>query len=94
MSQKIQNIIVKYFNNEANFDELESLESWLKDKSNVPLFNTYAKTDYVTNLIMSEYDLENAKNEIIIKISFRTKTVGSLKFSLNNFFNTYFTFLL
>ena len=68
MPQEIQNIIVKYFNNEANFDELESLESWLKDKSNVPLFNTYAKTDYVTNLIMSEYDLENAKNEISIKI--------------------------
>ena len=68
MSQKIQKIIVKYFNNEANFSELELLESWLKDENNVFIFNSFVKTDYVTNLIMSEYNLDNAKEEIKIKI--------------------------
>ena len=60
----IETILVKFLANEANHNELELLERWLKDEQNLPVFNHFVRTQYVTSLGMAEYDIDKAKDAI------------------------------
>lgn len=61
---KIQEIIVKFLNKEANINELEKLDVWLKDDKNSSVFNHFVRTEYLTTLCMGEYNIEKAKESI------------------------------
>ncbi len=65
---KIHTTIVKFLNREANQNELENLESWLKDQNNIQVFNRFVRTEYLTTLYMGEYDLNKAKKSISQKV--------------------------
>jgi hypothetical protein len=64
MESKVQILIVKYLCKEADIDEIEQLDNWLIIKENISIFDSYVQTDYFTSIIMSKYNLENAKNKI------------------------------
>jgi hypothetical protein len=64
MESKIQTLIVKYLSKEADIDEIEQLDNWLIIKENISIFNSYVQTDYFTSIVMTRYNLENAKNKI------------------------------
>ncbi|MEQ8421655.1 MAG: DUF4974 domain-containing protein [Arenibacter algicola] len=66
---KIEKIIVKFLNQEANHSELEKLEDLLKNEEGILIFNNFVKTQYLSTLSMTEYDVNKAKE--IIKTSLK-----------------------
>ncbi|HEX9827439.1 MAG TPA: FecR domain-containing protein [Flavobacteriaceae bacterium] len=64
----IQSIIIKFFNNEANIDELEQLEKWLQHKENETMFNHFVEVELLTAVSMGNYNVEKAKQLIKAKI--------------------------
>ena len=64
MQVKIQTLIIKYLSKEADIDEIEQLDNWLIIKGNISVFNSYVQTDYFISILMTRYNLENAKNKI------------------------------
>jgi transmembrane sensor len=82
---KIEKIIVKYINQEANSNELTILESWLKEDTNKKIFNDFVQVEYLTSINMKQYDLEKAKHIIKNKSKVKKKKhINSLlkKFSV------------
>lgn len=61
---EIEKIIVKFLNQEANHSELETLEDLLKNEEGTQVFNSYVKTQYLSTLSMTEYDVNKAKENI------------------------------
>ncbi len=61
---EIHKILVKFLNREANIQELEQLDSWLKKSENIPIFNHFVKIHYLTACHMAEYDVNKAKKSI------------------------------
>lgn len=61
-------IIIKFLNKEANHNELEKLDVWLRDPDNVKIFNQYVKIQYLTTICMAKYDLYKAKESINQKV--------------------------
>ncbi|MBO0323636.1 DUF4974 domain-containing protein [Muricauda sp. CAU 1633] len=61
---EIERIIIKFLNNEADIDELDQLDIWLRDENNLPSFKKLVRTEYLIILGMSEYDVNKAKKAI------------------------------
>tara|TARA_R110000868_G_scaffold127458_3_gene335109 strand:+ start:2624 stop:3787 length:1164 start_codon:yes stop_codon:yes gene_type:complete len=59
-----EKIIVKFLNQEANHSELEKLEDLLKNEKGIQVFNSFVKTQYLSTLSMTEYDVNKAKESI------------------------------
>ncbi|MCM4150911.1 FecR family protein [Arenibacter sp. N53] len=59
-----EKIIVKFLNQEANHSELEKLEDFLKNERGIQVFNSFVKTQYLSTLSMTEYDVNKAKENI------------------------------
>lgn len=67
--KEIKKIIVKYINQEANVNELKTLDIWLKNKDNKSLFDQYVKIEYLTANYLGNYDVDKAKAAIKTKIN-------------------------
>jgi len=65
---EIQKIIVKFLNKEANLNELEKLEKWLKNHEDSPVFNRFVEVEYLTTRCMEEYDINKAKELINVRL--------------------------
>ncbi|SHI46296.1 FecR family protein [Pseudozobellia thermophila] len=78
---KIEKIIVKFLNSEADIHELEKLDAWLKDKKNENLFNGFVKTDYIARFTMDQYDLNAAKESIRANIERRQQAKRRRRYS-------------
>jgi len=61
---EIEKIIVKFLSQEANCSELEKLEDLLKTDEGSRIFNSLVKTQYISTLSMTEYDVKKAKESI------------------------------
>lgn len=61
---KIRKLIVKFLNREADYQELEKLDAWLKKDRNISIFNHFVRTDYLTTVGMAEFDVDKAKENI------------------------------
>lgn len=70
INSKIQNILIKFINNEANITELELLDKWLTSPENVSVFNHFIEIEYLTvcSINMEKYNIDKAKIEISKKI--------------------------
>ena len=70
ISEKYQNIIIKYLNNQASFSELESLEKWLEeDATHQKHFIDYVKINYLIDLNLKEFDTHLAQQKLATYIS-------------------------
>ncbi|MCK0191719.1 FecR family protein [Arenibacter sp. F20364] len=61
---EIEKIIIKFLNQEANHSELEKLEDLLKTDKGIRVFNSFVKTQYISTLSMTEFDVNKAKASI------------------------------
>ena len=61
---EVEKIVVKFLNQEANHSELERLEDLLKTAEGLRVFNSLVKTQYISTLSMTEYDVNKAKESI------------------------------
>lgn len=68
MKQNIEKIVVKFFMNAADVNDLETLTNWIKNKENLQTFKNYVKTNYAMDVNMNEFNTENAKKEYLYKI--------------------------
>ena len=75
---KFENIITKFLSNEANIEELELLENYLKSPKNLLQFNRFVKTEYLTSMTMVTYNKDKAQTEINKKIKAIKKQKRSL----------------
>lgn len=65
ISNKIENIIVKFLTNQASASELTALELWIQDSENKALFDEFVKINYAIEYNMKEFD----SHKIISKLS-------------------------
>tara|TARA_R110000764_G_scaffold42426_3_gene95568 strand:+ start:951 stop:2114 length:1164 start_codon:yes stop_codon:yes gene_type:complete len=63
-----EKIVVKFLNQEANHSELEKLEDLLKNEEGIQVFNSFVKTQYLSTLSMTEYDVNKAKESIKFRL--------------------------
>lgn len=68
MNDKIKNICIKYLMNDADIEELEILENWLKQSKNKQLFANYLKINYAMDINYNPFDTEESINEVLEKI--------------------------
>ncbi|MGM8362918.1 FecR family protein [Flavobacterium sp. ARAG 55.4] len=61
ISDKTENIIVKFLTNQATASELEALESWVEDAKNKELFKEYIKINYAVEYNMKEFDSQKLR---------------------------------
>lgn len=60
-SNKIENTIVKYLNNQATSSDLDELEQWIEDSKNEKLFQSCIRTNYVIDYNMRKFNSEKVK---------------------------------
>ena len=60
----MERIIVKFLGREANIQELDDLDVWLRKAENRATFDHFVKTEYITTLGMAEYNVDKAKEAI------------------------------
>lgn len=66
--QEIEIIIIKFLQKEANIHDLNKLDAWLRNKNNVPIFDRFVRTEFLTTANMAEYDVDRAKEAIKDKV--------------------------
>lgn len=66
--KKIENIIVKYFSQSANMDDLDILNKWIEDPENQSIFQEYVKTHFVITLAMNNPDTKTVRKVLLKEI--------------------------
>lgn len=81
-TKNAERLIVKFINNQANIEDINELTHWLEtNEVNKILFEEFVKTNYLTDFVMSNYDTERAKAELLNKIRSSDKLVVKRKYS-------------
>jgi len=88
MKLKIEDIIIKYINNEATDDELTILNDALKSEETKKLLDSYFHVDYMLNDEFQEFNSKKAlykfdkqTESISLKVSWRKKSISFLKYA-------------
>lgn len=79
--KKIRRLITQYVNKQATFSERNELERWLDDDSNYELFKEYVKINYLINLNMDMFDLDESKKMFLDYINDEKKIIKKKKFN-------------
>lgn len=66
--EEIENIIIKYFSQSANMDDLEVLNKWIENPENQLVFQEYVKTHYAVTLATNDPDITTVKNTLLKEI--------------------------
>jgi ferric-dicitrate binding protein FerR (iron transport regulator) len=69
----MEQLIVKFFNKEADMEEMNQLEDYLKKDDIHKTFEELARIDYLIKCIMTDFDVEKAKVAIKKKIKERER---------------------
>ena len=69
MNEEINKIIVKFFTNCANEEDLERLENWLNVKNNTQIFDKYTQTNYALDMNINEFNSKSIKKALVKKIN-------------------------
>lgn len=64
----MEQLIVKFINQDASIDELEELLEYLSSEENVHLFKAYVKINYYSIYLMNDFDNADILNELKKKI--------------------------
>ena len=66
--KKIEIIIVKYFSQSANMDDLDILNKWIEDPENQLIFQEYVKTHFAITLAMNDPDIKTVRKSLLKEI--------------------------
>ena len=69
MNEEINKIIVKFFTNCANEEDLDKLENWLNVKNNTQIFDKYTETNYALDMNINEFNSKSIKKALVKKIN-------------------------
>ncbi|TDW48146.1 FecR family protein [Flavobacterium sp. 270] len=64
----VEIIIVKYFSQSANMEELDILNTWIEVPENQLIFHEYVKTHFAITLAMNEPDIKTVKKALLKEI--------------------------
>lgn len=73
-------IIVKFLGREANSQELDALDIWLRNDENLATFNHFVKTEYITTAGMAEYNVDKAKEAIKQKLKNKVRKKRTMRY--------------
>ncbi len=65
MTERDKQACINFLLNEAQSNDLEHLEDWLKDSKNNQLFQSYIKTNYIMDSGMNSFDSEKSKQNYL-----------------------------
>ena len=74
-SKEIEIIIVKYFSQSANMDDLDVLNKWMEDSQNQSIFLEYVKAHFAITLAMNEPDIKTIRKVLLSEIRKEKKKV-------------------
>ena len=77
ISDKAQNLIVKYLTRQASFSELDELTMWLEEFSNHKEFINYVRINHAIDFNMRKFDTNNSKKQLIELIN-KEKKISDL----------------
>jgi len=66
--KKIEIIIIKYFSQSANMDDLDILNKWIEDPENQLIFQEYVKTHFAITLAMNNPDIKTVRKVLLKEI--------------------------
>lgn len=81
--KEIEIIIVKYFSQSANMDDLDILNEWIENPKNQEIFQEYVKTHFAITLAMNEPDIKTVRKALLKEI--RKEKKKSKIYSLRSF---------
>ncbi|WP_428232550.1 FecR family protein [Flavobacterium sp.] len=77
--KKVEIIIIKYFSQSANMDDLDVLNKWIESPENQEIFQEYVKTHFAITLAMNEPDIKNIKKALFHEIRKEKKKVRAFR---------------
>jgi transmembrane sensor len=72
---KIEIIIVKYFSQSANMDDLDILNKWIENPENQLIFQEYVKTHFAITIAMNDPDISTIRKTLLKEIKREKKKV-------------------
>ncbi|MFS4455176.1 FecR family protein [Maribacter sp. 2304DJ31-5] len=82
---QIETLIVKFLTKEADLDELRQLELWLNNPKNEAFFKEYVKANALAHMSTNQYDIEEAKDTIALRIRRERNFLYRIRKSKNRF---------
>lgn len=73
--EKIEIIIIKYFSQSANMDDLDILNKWIENPENQEIFQEYVKTHFAVTLAMNDPDIKTIRKALLKEIRKEKKKV-------------------
>jgi transmembrane sensor len=77
--KKIEIIIIKYFSQSANMQDLDILNKWIEDPENQLIFQDYVKTHFAVTLAMNDPDIKTVRKALLNEIRKEKKKVYTYK---------------
>ena len=68
MSQKMEELLVKFLSKSANASELNQLDRWIQRPENKPIFRDFIKTHYAITIGMNESGKDEIRERILSEI--------------------------
>ncbi|WP_282180449.1 FecR family protein [Maribacter stanieri] len=80
VSKDIEILIIKYFSQSANVEDLDQLNTWLYEEKNQVFFKEYVKIHFSINLAMNDPKLDKVRDELLKEIRNEKRTINRIKF--------------
>ncbi|MDR7212248.1 FecR family protein [Flavobacterium piscis] len=80
--EKIESIIIKYFSQSANMDDLDILNKWIENPENQLIFQEYVKAHFAITLAMNDPDIKTVREALLKEI--RKEKKKTYKYSLSD----------
>lgn len=77
--KKIEIIIIKYFSQSANMDDLDLLNKWIESPENQEIFQEYVKTHFAITFAMNEPDIKTVRKVLLEEIRKEKNKVRTYK---------------
>ncbi|MEO8236950.1 MAG: FecR family protein [Flavobacterium sp.] len=79
--KKIEIIIIKYFSQSANMDDLDILNKWIENPENQLIFQEYVKTHFAITLAMNNPDIKTVRKALLKEIRKEKKKTYKYRFT-------------
>lgn len=79
VSEKNQNLIVKYFTKEASLSELDDLSKWIETPSNKEIFIDFLKTNHVIDYSLKKFNSSRLEKQFLKYIERKKKAHKMLR---------------
>ena len=68
LEEGIGKALINYFTKSISTAEMARLTEWIKEKSNTSVFKEYVRTNYLVDLVMTDFDTESGKQKVFEEI--------------------------